>query len=228
MEGEIVFDQVSKKFGQTLALVEVSFRIEPGEFVFLTGPSGSGKTTMARLITKEILPTSGKIKVSNFELLSLKKKQLPLLRRSLGVVFQDFKLLNDLTVWENVILPLEISGWSKEKINREAEKVLKITGILSKRDLFPSQLAGGELQRTCIARAAVGKPAIIIADEPTGNLDIATAWQIINLLTKINELGRTILVMTHNFEIVNSCNKRVLELEKGKLIRDDMKGYRIK
>jgi len=176
-----------------VALDRVSFTLDKGEFVFLTGPSGSGKTTVVKLLLREILPTSGTIKIADWNLNSLKSNEVPLLRRKIGVVFQDFKLLSDRTVFENVALGL-------------------------------AQLAGGELQRVCLARAIVGKPDILIADEPTGNLDVTTSWQIVKLIRKIHKSGTTVLMVTHNVDIVNSFSERVILLKGGKLIRDQKHG----
>lgn len=220
----IKFENVTKKFGKVIALKNVSFKIDPGEFVFLIGPSGAGKTTIARLILREFLPTEGKIEIAGLDLGKIPKKKIPQLRRMVGVVFQDLKLLPDQTVFENVALMLRILKENEEKIRQEVGEVLELVGLSEKADFFPAQLAGGELQRVCIARAVVGKPEIIIADEPTGNLDIGTARKIVNLLKKINEKGKTVIMATHNFEIVNSFQERVIELDKGKIISDKKKG----
>ncbi len=225
----VKFKKVTKKFGEIMALEDVSFEIEPGEFVFVTGPSGAGKTTIIRLMLRDYLPTSGKIKVDGFNLIEMKKNDIPQLRRRIGVVFQDFKLLTDRTVWENVALALRVLGKDEKEIEKEIPKILKLVGLEERANLFPSQLAGGELQRVGLARAVVGQPEIVIADEPTGNLDVATAWQIVRLLQKINQTGKTVIMATHNFEIVNSMKERVIELDKGKLVSDKKKGkYKIK
>ncbi len=212
-----------------MALEGASFEIKPGEFVFITGPSGAGKTTIVRLILREYLPTSGIIKIGEDDLVKMKKKDLPKLRQKIGVVFQDFKLLTDRTVWENVALALRVLGKDEKEIEKEITKILGLVGLEERADLFPSQLAGGELQRAGLARAVVGQPEIIIADEPTGNLDLATAWQIIKLLQKVNKAGKTVIMATHNFEIVNAMKERVIELDKGKIISDKKKGkYKVK
>lgn len=225
----IKFDKVTKKFGEIVALEGASFEIKPGEFVFITGPSGAGKTTIVKLILREYLPTTGEIKVGEHDLTEMKKKDIPKLRRNIGVVFQDFKLLTDRTVWENVALALRVLGKEEEEINKEIPKILKLVSLEERANLFPSQLAGGELQRAGLARAVVGQPDIIIADEPTGNLDLATAWQIIRLLQKVNKMGKTVIMATHNFEIVNSMKERVIELDKGKLVSDKKKGkYKVR
>ncbi|MBN1263488.1 MAG: ATP-binding cassette domain-containing protein [Candidatus Pacebacteria bacterium] len=224
----IRFKKVSKKFGEVTALEEVNFEVAPQEFVFLTGPSGSGKTTLIRLITRELRPTSGEIFVNDLNLNNLQGRNLFILRRQIGVVFQDFKLLLDRTIRENVALVLEVAGKDISRKDR-VEEVLEQVGILEQADFFPSQLAGGELQRACLARALAADPEILIADEPTGNLDITTAWQIINLLQAANRQGKTVLVATHNVEIVDSLKSRVIELDKGRIIRDEKKGdYQIK
>ena len=225
----IKFDKVSKKFGEVVALQDVSFKIEPGEFVFLIGPSGAGKTTIAKLIIREYLPSEGAVEIAGMDLAKIPRKKIPQLRRMIGTVFQDLKLLADRTVFENVAMTLKVLGEKEEKIGEEVANVLKLVGLSERADFFPAQLAGGELQRVCIARAVIGKPEIIIADEPTGNLDIGTARQIVKLLKKINEMGKTVIMATHNFEIVNTLNQRVIELDKGKLISDQKKGkYHLK
>ncbi len=220
----IKFDKVSKKFGEVVALQDVSFKIEPGEFVFLIGPSGAGKTTIAKLIIREYLPSEGTIEIVGMDLAKIPRKKIPQLRRMIGTVFQDLKLLADRTVFENVAMTLKVLGEKEEKISEEVANVLKLVGLTERADFFPAQLAGGELQRVCIARAVIGKPEIIIADEPTGNLDIGTARQIVKLLKKINEMGKTIIMATHNFEIVNTFQERVIQLDKGKIISDKKKG----
>ncbi len=220
----IKFDQVTKKFGKIIALNNASFEIDSGEFVFITGPSGAGKTTITRLILKEFEPTSGKIKINKQDLAEIPPKKIPELRRKIGVVFQDFKLLFDRTVFENVILPLEVIGVDKTMIEEKASEILKLVGLSDRTDLFPSQLAGGELQRVCLARAVIAEPKILLADEPTGNLDPATSWQIIKLMKKINKLGTTVVMATHNVDIVNSLRERVIKLDKGKVVKDQKEG----
>lgn len=225
----IKFANVSKSFGDILALDKVSFEIKPKEFVFIIGPTGAGKTTLVKLILREYLPTSGSIKIGERDIAGLKASQLPELRRKIGVVFQDLKLLPDRTVYENVALALKILGKKEEEIKKEVENILDLVGLSERADLFPAQLAGGELQRTCLARAVVAKPEIVIADEPTGNLDPATSWQIVKLLQEINKLARTVVMATHNFEIVNSLKARVIELDKGRVVSDKKRGkYEVK
>lgn len=220
----IQFDKVSKRFGEITALEEVSFVVNSGDFVFITGPSGSGKTTIIKLILREFLPTSGSITIDGIATGKIKSKQITDLRRKVGIVFQDFKLLSDRTVFENVALPLEVIGENKKTIEEKVHESLKLVGLEERENLFPAQLAGGELQRTCIARAVVANPKILIADEPTGNLDPVTANQIAKLLKKINEKETTVLMATHNVEIVNSMKERVITLGKGKIIKNEEKG----
>ncbi|PIU02387.1 cell division ATP-binding protein FtsE [Candidatus Shapirobacteria bacterium CG09_land_8_20_14_0_10_49_15] len=216
----IKFDKVTKKFGSITALSAVSFEIPKNSFVFIVGPSGAGKSTIVHLLLREYLPTSGKIKVSKQDLAKLTKKELVALRRQIGVVFQDFKLLADRTVFENVALPLKFVKNDAEQIGKEVRQVLKLVGLTERAALFPAQLAGGELQRACLARAIVNCPEIVIADEPTGNLDPQTAVQIVDLLKKVNEMGSTVIIATHNAQIVNQFNQRVIALAQGELISD--------
>lgn len=220
----IKFSKVTKKFGDIVALKEASFEIVPKEFVFLIGPSGAGKTTLIKLLLREYYPTVGSIKVGKLDLKKLPRSGLPLLRRKIGTVFQDLKLLPDRTVYENVALGLKVLGRSEKEADKEVKNILDLVGLAKRAHLFPAQLAGGELQRTCLARAVVTKPDIVIADEPTGNLDPTTAWQIIKLLKEIRDLGKTVIMATHNFEIVNSLKTRVIELDKGRIISDKKKG----
>lgn len=220
----ILFEKVSKKFGPATALDDVSLEIKQGEFVFLVGPSGAGKTTLLKILTREILPTSGKVMVNNMDLTKLKDRDVPNLRRKVGVVFQDFKLLDDRTVFENVALGLEVLGKSDSEIAKAVEHTLKLVEIWERRNLFPKQLSGGEAQRTAIARAVVGKPDIVLADEPTGDLDHKTAWGVIQLLNEINSWGTTILMATHNQEIVNTLKRRVVTLKMGIITKDSKEG----
>src|SRR3989338_5202440 len=220
----IVFETVSKKFGSSFALDDVSLEIKQGEFVFIVGPSGAGKSTLLRILTREVMPTSGKITVGGIDITKLKDKDIPSLRRKVGVVFQDFKLLDDRTVFENVALTLEVLGKSSEEIEKLVEHILKLVEIWGKRNLFPKQLSGGEAQRTAIARAVVGKPDVLLADEPTGDLDPKTAWGVIQLLNEINSWGTTILMATHNQEIVNTLKRRVIIIKDGKVSKDSKEG----
>lgn len=216
----IDFKNVTKKFGSIVALSEVSFSISPGEFAFITGPSGSGKTTIIRLILRELRPTSGGITFAGHNLGALVSSQIPPFRRQVGCVFQDFKLLGDRTIEENVCLALAVSGDSKARQISRAKEVLSYVGLGDRIDSFPSQLAGGELQRASLARAIAHKPKLLLADEPTGNLDPTTALEIVSLMSKINKDGTTVLMATHNREIVDKMKKHVIELKNGKVVRD--------
>lgn len=220
----VLFDSITKKFGSTLALNDISLEIKQGEFVFIVGPSGAGKSTLLRILTRELLPTSGKIMVGNVDITKIQDRDVPKLRRKIGVVFQDFKLLDDRTVFENVALTLEVQNKSDEEIQKGVEHTLKLVEIWDRRNLFPRQLSGGEQQRTAIARAVVGKPDIVLADEPTGDLDPKTAWGVIQLLNEINSWGTTIIMATHNQEIVNTLKRRVIVLKQGKITKDSKEG----
>ncbi len=220
----IRFNKVSKKFGTgTSALSDVDLLVDKSEFIFLVGPTGSGKTTVFRLITREILPTEGSIIVEDWDILKLPKNKIPNLRKKIGVVFQDLKLLPDRTVFENVMLPLEIDNKDLNASRKKVDEVLEEVGLLEHKDKFPVQLSGGELQRVTIARALVLSPEILLADEPTGNLDPETSWGIVKKLLKINEKGTTVIMATHNFEIVKNVQKRVVALDKGHIVRDERK-----
>ncbi len=217
----ISLENVSKKFGTgVFGLSDITFTIEKGEFVFFVGPTGSGKTTIFKLLIRDSLPSTGTIVVSGWDLLKLPGNKVPELRKKIGVVFQDLKLLNDRTILENTMLPLEVSGMKAKEAVSRAEEILKSVGILEHKDKFPVQLSGGEVQRAAIARALIMSPEILLADEPTGNLDDETAFGIVKLLSDINELGTTVLMATHNKEIVKKLNKRVIELNKGNLVND--------
>lgn len=220
----IVFEKITKKFGEITALQDVSFTVDKGEFVFLTGPSGAGKTTIIKLILGEYLPTSGAIIADLEKIHKIPRRKLYLWRRKVGVVFQDYKLFDDRTVWENTALPLEFQKVSFSEIKQKVEEVLETVGLKDRANLFPAQLAGGELQRASLARAIITQPEILLADEPTGNLDPATTAEVIGLLKEINEKGTTVLVATHNKDLVDSFKTRVIELNKGKLIRDEKEG----
>ena len=220
----IRLEKVSKKFGTgAFGLVDINLSVDKKEFVFLVGPTGSGKTTIFRLLIREILPTEGTVIVNDWDLTRLPKHQIPHLRKKIGVVFQDLKLLFDRTIFENVVMPLEVTGVKMGEAKQRVEEVLTQIGIIEHKDKFPIQLSGGELQRTAIARALVLSPEILLADEPTGNLDSATSWEIVKLLSDINEKGTTVIMATHNVDIVKNLSKRVIALEKGKLVRDDKK-----
>ncbi len=217
----ISLENVSKKFGTgVFGLSDVSFAVEKGEFVFLIGPTGSGKTTILRMLIRETLPTAGSIVVNSWDIVKLPSSKVPDLRKKVGVIFQDLKLLNDRTILENTMLPLQVVGVKGKEAQGKAEEVLKSVGILEHKDKFPIQLSGGELQRAAIARALILNPEILLADEPTGNLDDETAYGIVKLLSDINDLGTTIIMATHNIGIVKKLNKRVIELNKGTLVND--------
>lgn len=221
---KINFEKVTKKFGDFTALEDISFEIKQGEFVFITGKSGVGKSTVIKLILGEIFPTQGEVSVNDFSLAEIKKKKILELRRQIGTIYQDFRLLSNKTVEENVLVALDIVKKNEADWAKKLEEVLKLSGLEERADFFPAQLSGGELQRTCLARALIMEPKIIIADEPTGNLDPEGGWQLMALLKEINQKGTTIIMATHNFDIVNSMKKRVIKLEKGKLISDKKKG----
>ena len=213
--------KVSKQFRTgVFALSDISFEVENGEFVFLVGPTGSGKTTIFRLLTRESLPTSGEIVVDNWDIVKLPVNKVAHLRKKIGVVFQDLKLLMDRTIFENIILPLEVSGINAITAKKIAEEIMEKVGILPHKDKFPIQLSGGELQRAVIARALTLEPDIILADEPTGNLDQATAMEIVKLLSEINKKGTTVIMATHNEDIIKALSKRVISLNKGQLAKD--------
>lgn len=216
----ITFQNVSKHYGDVTALDQVNFYIEKGNFVFLVGSTGSGKSTIFRLIIRDIAPSEGSIVLDDWDISKLPKGKIPHLRRRVGVVFQDLKLLMDRTVLENVILPLEFSGVKNDEGRKRALEALSDVGLADKQDKFPLQLSGGERQRVAIARALVFNPEVILADEPTGNLDLQTSFQILDLLDNINKRGTTIFMATHNDKIIEKTNNRVIFLEKGKLIQD--------
>ncbi len=221
----IKFEDVSKKFSSTItALSDVNLEIKGGEFVFVVGPSGAGKSTLLRMLAKQYQPSSGKIWVDDVDITKIKDKDILSFRRRLGYVFQDFKLLDDRTVFENVAIALEVRNLNEEEIEKEVERVLKLFEIWERRNLFPIQLSGGEAQRTAIARAIISKPDLLLADEPTGDLDPQTAWGVIQLLNEINSWGTTVLMATHNVEIVNSLKRRVIYIKDGKITKDKSEG----
>jgi cell division transport system ATP-binding protein len=204
-----------------VALADVNVNIPAGDFVFLVGPSGAGKSTFIRLLIREQLPTAGRVVVAGRDLARMRRRQVPGLRRRIGIVFQDFRLLPAKTVFENVAFALEVTGSSRADIRRRVPQLLNLVGLHEHDEHLPTQLSGGEQQRVAIARALVHDPAMLIADEPTGNLDPVTSWEIIQLLIQINQLGTTVLMATHNQEIVNAMRRRVLALEHGTLVRDE-------
>ncbi|MBI2195425.1 MAG: cell division ATP-binding protein FtsE [Candidatus Levybacteria bacterium] len=218
----IKLEKVSKKFGiGPHALSDINLVVDKGEFVFLVGPTGSGKTTIFRLIIRELLPSEGSIVIDEWDIVNLPKQKIPHLRKKVGVVFQDLKLLADRTIFENVALPLEVIGIKPEEAKARVDDVLGRIGILEHKEKFPVQLSGGEIQRTAIARALILSPDILLADEPTGNLDEDTSWEIAKLLSDINAKGTTVIMATHDKEIVKKLSKRVVVLDKGKIARDE-------
>lgn len=222
----IYFQNVTKIYDNNVAaLRNATFHIEKGEFVFVVGPSGSGKSTLTKLIFHEELPDEGSIRVGSFDVCSLPKKQVPLLRRSMGIVFQDFRLLPNKTVYENVSFAMEVIGASKRSIRRRVPDVLSMVGLTSKAKSYPDHLSGGEQQRVSIARALANSPHLIIADEPTGNLDNETADEIMTILDYINKQGTTVLMVTHSSQIVDKMQKRVIAIENGNVVSDQQGGY---
>ena len=222
----VFFSDVSKKYDKTntLALDRVSFYIEKGEFVFIIGSSGAGKSTLTKLMLAEEQLTDGSITINGTDVGSLKNKDIPYYRRSIGMVFQDFRLLNNKTVYDNVAFAMQIRNASKKEIRRAVPAILSMVGISDKANAMPYQLSGGEQQRVALARAMVNNPAVIIADEPTGNLDPATADEIMDLFEAINKRGTTVIIITHAKDIVDKMQKRVIELDGGSMIRDVQKG----
>lgn len=217
----ILLDRVTKTYGRTsVALDRVSLHVEPKEFVIVVGQSGAGKTSLLRLLTREEKPTAGKIIVGGVDYDKLRDRDIPLLRRKIGVVFQDFKLLPNKTVFENVAFALEIVGMGNKEIRHTVPRVLDIVNLKGKERNMPFELSGGERQRVAIARAIVRQPKILIADEPTGNLDPKHAWDVIKVLEKINRYGTTVLLTTHNQEIVNRLKRRVVTIKHGKIVSD--------
>ena len=221
----IAMDHISKLYSTGVeALSDVSIRIHKGEFVFVVGKSGSGKSTFIKLLLKELNPTEGRIFVGGRQVTNLKRKQVSLYRRKIGVVFQDFRLLKNKTVFENVAFAQEIIGMTKRDSARNVPIMLEMVGLKGKEKMYPHELSGGEQQRVAIARALINQPTILLADEPTGNLDPKTAWDIMMLLEEVNKMGTTVVVVTHNNDVVDVMQKRVINLEDGVLVRDEKKG----
>lgn len=217
----ITLEHVSKSYEAGVpALNDISLNIDAGEFVFVTGASGSGKSTFIKLLLDEIQPTKGRITVNGQDLSKLKHRQIPLFRRNIGVVFQDFRLLQDRNVYENVAFAMKVTEARNRDIKKRVPMVLTLVGLASKYKSLPSHLSGGEMQRVAIARAIVNRPKLILADEPTGNLDNRNAWDIMQLLEKINGDGTTVVVVTHNMEIVKAMKKRVITIKRGRLVSD--------
>ena len=221
----ISFENVSKEYQAGIAAVDnVNIRIYKGEFVFIVGKSGSGKTTLLRMLLKEIHPSKGKVFVNGQELGRLNRRRVSKFRRSIGVVFQDFRLLKDRTVYDNVAFAQRVVETPEQLIKRQVPKMLSMVGLSEKGKSFPSELSGGQQQRVALARALVNHPAILLADEPTGNLDQKSSWEIMSLLEDINKRGTTVVVVTHNQEIVDKMQKRVITLREGRVINDENKG----
>jgi len=215
---------LSKQYGNIRALDNLNLKINRGEYVFLVGPSGAGKSTLIKTLICEERPSSGKVIVADRNITKLRPKELPFYRRKVGVVFQDFKLLPQKTVWENVAFALEVCGATAQEIEDRVPKILDLVGMLKRRNNLPNELSGGERQRVGIARALVHNPKILIADEPTGNLDPINAWEIVDLLTRINERGTTLIFATHNKAIVDRLKKRVILMKDGKVVSDQLRG----
>ena len=207
-----------------VALREVNLKIADKEFLSVAGPSGAGKSTLLRLLIGEDKPDRGTVTLSGINLAKLKHHDLPYLRRRIGMIFQDFKLLADKTAFENVAFAMEVAGYLRKEIERDVPQVLGLVGLSDKQEAFPRQLSGGEKQRVAIARALIHRPELLIADEPTGNLDLLHTWDIIRLLLKINEMGTTVILATHDREIINTLQRRVVTIDKGKIARDEEKG----
>ena len=223
--GIIEMKDVTKKYGNgTTALRSVSVSVEAGEFAYIVGPSGAGKSTFIKLLYREEKLDKGSLKVGKFDLATIKKRDVPLLRRSVGVVFQDYKLLPKKTVFENIAYAMEVIGEKPRNIKKRVMEVLDLVGLKHKIRSFPNELSGGEQQRIAIARAIVNNPKVLIADEPTGNLDPENSWEIMNLLERINLQGTTILMATHNSQIVNTLRHRVIAIEDGHVVRDEVEG----
>ena len=217
----IKLEHVSKSYSAGIpALNDVSLNIEEGEFVFVVGDSGSGKSTLIKLLLKDLEPTEGTITINGRKLNKIRRRQIPKFRRNIGVVFQDFRLLKDRNIYDNVAFAQKVIGESNRSIKKNVPKLLSMVGLAAKYRSYPRQLSGGEQQRVAIARALINKPKILLADEPTGNLDANNAWEIMKLMEEINEQGTTVVVVTHNLEIVKAMNKRVITMQKGVVVDD--------
>ena len=221
----LIMSDVSKVYpGGSMALQDVNVHIELGEFVFVVGPSGAGKSTFIKMLFREVLPTTGSIFVNGVDILSLTPKEIPFLRRQLGIIFQDYRLLPDRTVFENVAFAMQVIEAPHRKIKRQVMNVLDLVGLRHRANAYPNELSGGEQQRIAIARAIVNDPVFVIADEPTGNLDPETSWDIMEIFKEINATGTTIVMATHDKEVVDAMGKRVIAIEKGRIVRDEKEG----
>lgn len=221
----IKFSGVSKKYkNNIIAVSNISFTIDNGEFVFLVGSSGAGKSTILKLLLREEIPTTGNIYIDKKDITLLKRKEVPYLRRTIGVVFQDFRLLPNKTVYENIAFAMKIVEAEPREIRKRVPMVLSLVGLSDRADSYPQQLSGGEQQRASLARAIVNEPSILVADEPTGNLDPDTTWDIIKLISEINKRGTTVVMATHAKDIVDIMKKRVIEIDKGNIVRDEARG----
>ena len=221
----LIMSDVSKVYpGGSVALQDVNVHIEPGEFVFVVGPSGAGKSTFIKMLFREVLPTTGSIFVNGVDILSLTPKEIPFMRRQLGIIFQDYRLLPDRTVYENVAFAMQVIEAPHRKIKRQVMNVLDLVGLRHRANAYPNELSGGEQQRIAIARAIVNDPVFVIADEPTGNLDPETSWDIMEIFKEINATGTTIVMATHDKEVVDAMGKRVIAIEKGRIVRDEKEG----
>ncbi|MBI2637027.1 MAG: cell division ATP-binding protein FtsE [Parcubacteria group bacterium] len=221
----IKFDNVSKIYNEhAVALEGISLEIQPGEFVSIVGQSGAGKSTLLKMLIAEEKPSAGRVLLDSIDVHQIPLAKLPILRRRIGTVFQDFRLLADRTAHENVAFAMEVAGAANEEIERDVPRVLELVGLKDKAGNFPRELSGGEKQRVAIARAMAHRPDIIMADEPTGNLDPLNTWDIIRLLMKINDLGTTVILATHDREIINTIERRVVSLDRGRMVRDEARG----
>lgn len=221
----LIMSDVSKVYpGGSVALQDVNVHIEPGEFVFVVGPSGAGKSTFIKMLFREVLPTTGSIFVNGIDILSLTPKEIPYMRRQLGIIFQDYRLLPDRTVYENVAFAMEVIETPHRKIKRQVLNVLDLVGLRHRSNAYPNELSGGEQQRIAIARAIVNDPILVIADEPTGNLDPDTSWDIMDIFKEINDTGTTIVMATHDKDVVDEMSRRVIAIEHGRIVRDEHNG----
>lgn len=221
----LIMTDVSKVYPSgSVALQDINVHIEPGEFVFVVGPSGAGKSTFIKMLFREVLPTTGSIFVNGTDIMALTPREIPYMRRQLGIIFQDYRLLPDRTVYENVAFAMQVIEAPHRKIKRQVLNVLDLVGLRHRSDAYPNELSGGEQQRIAIARAIVNDPLLVIADEPTGNLDPETSWDIMEIFKEINATGTTIVMATHDKEVVDAMGKRVIAIEKGRIVRDEHEG----